>query len=86
MNSQNTGSRFQTSRPAAVVLNVPEAFLRREVRAGRVPGFTSGASNRPRFYIDGEQYKAMLERRISNAVTDEAGAVTSQTATVCAAQ
>ena len=86
MNNPATAERFLTPRPAAARLKLPEAFVRREVRAGRVPGFTSGASNRPRFYIDVEQYKTMLERRISNAVTDEAGAVTSPAATVCAAQ
>ena len=86
MNNPATAERFLTPRPAAARLKLPEAFVRREVRAGRVPGFTSGASNRPRFYVDTLKYAAMLEQRISNAVTDEAGAVTSQAATVCAAQ
>ena len=78
MNSQNTGSRFQTARPAAVTLKVPEAFLRREIRAGNIPGFTSGASSRPRFYVDVEKCRVMLEARIS--------AATNQAANVCAAQ
>lgn len=75
MNSRNVENRFQTARPAAVTLKVPEAFLRREIRAGRVPGFTSGASNRPRFYVDVEKCRVMLEQRINAAVTSQAATV-----------
>ena len=78
MNNPVTAERFLTPRPAAARLKLPEAFVRREVRAGRVPGFTSGASSRPRFYVDVEKCRAMLEARIS--------AATNQAANVCAAQ
>lgn len=63
--------RFQTTRQAAATLGVPESYLRREVRNKRVPGFYSGASATPRFYIDTQKFAELLEQRVSAATREE---------------
>lgn len=53
-------NRFMTIRQAAKALEIPENFIRREVKAGRVPGFPSGESGKPRFYIDIQKWKEQM--------------------------
>ena len=53
-------NRFMTIRQAAKALEIPENFIRREVRAGHVPSFPSGESDKPRFYIDIQKWKEQM--------------------------
>ena len=49
---------FLTIRQAARALSIPEGFVRREQKAGRVPGFKSGN----RVYVDVAAFRDVLSR------------------------
>ena len=49
---------FLTIRQAALALNIPEGFIRKEEKAGRVPGFKSGK----RVYVDVTAFREVLSR------------------------
>ena len=50
--------QYLTIRQAARELKIPECFIRREEKAGRVPGFRSGS----RVYVDVEKFRDVLSR------------------------
>ena len=49
---------FLTIRQTARALNIPEGFIRKEEKAGRVPGFKSGK----RVYVDVSAFREVLSR------------------------
>ena len=49
---------FLTIRQAARELEIPEGFIRKEEKAGRVPGFKSGT----RVYVDVTAFRDVLSR------------------------
>lgn len=51
-------NQFMTIRQAARELSIPECFIRKEEKAGRVPGFKSGA----RVYVDVPAFREALSR------------------------
>lgn len=50
--------QFMTIRQTARELDIPEGFIRREEKAGRVPGFKSGT----RVYVDVTAFREVLSR------------------------
>ena len=50
--------QFLTIRETARELSIPEGFIRKEEKAGRVPGFKSGT----RVYVDVTAFRDVLSR------------------------
>lgn len=55
--------QYSTTKPFALAYGIPEHFIRREIRAGRVPGFYSGS----RFYINVPAFLQELEQSRSDS-------------------
>ena len=71
MTNDATTSSFLPVAPAARMLGVPVAWLRREVEAGRVPHLRVG----PRILLDEGQVLAELRRRAAESLDDQTAAV-----------